>query len=129
MKVTLPKEYRSCYTLEDLDRAKLVIAAEKEDEMPIKEYAEIAIAHALKGKTDSVKEVLKATAETIKNRNVSWDCYTNGSGNFDVWITAAAETYEGFIKVSAALSDIWQIGNGTDFRPRMWIQYFTEQKF
>ena len=128
MKVTLPKNYREYYTLEDLDRAKLVIKAEKEDDCPIKEYAEMAVNHALKNKGDYLAEILKATAETTKNRDV-WDHYGEGSGRFDVWISATAETMNGFVKVSAYLSDIWQFDGETDFRPRMWIQYFTKQEF
>ena len=38
MKVALEKEYRKWYTLEDLDRAKMVIAFEKEDEMSVKDW-------------------------------------------------------------------------------------------
>lgn len=47
MKVTLDKEYRQRYTLEELDRAKAVIAYEKEnDVITAKEWAEYAISEA-----------------------------------------------------------------------------------
>ena len=39
MKVKLDKDYRKLYTLEKLDMAKAVIAAEKEDEMSAKDWA------------------------------------------------------------------------------------------
>ena len=121
MKVTLDKEYRQRYTLEDLDRAKAVIAYEKEnDVITAKEWAEYAINEATENTTDTVIEILKATATTARNSRI-WDGYGEGTGNFDVWIEATAETYEGFIKVGAYLSDIWKSG-AEDYKKHMYIR-------
>lgn len=127
MKVTLAKDYRKLYTLDDLDIAKELISCAKEDASTAKEYAAFAVKEALRGKDDFLEEVLKATAETCKNNNV-WDRYFEGSGNMDIYIEATAETSRGFIKVSAYLSDIWEIDGAADIQSRMYIRYYTEAK-
>ena len=48
MRVKLEKNYKDHYTIADLERAKEVIAYEKEDEMPIKGWVEYAVREALK---------------------------------------------------------------------------------
>lgn len=62
MKVTLQKDYRSTYTLEDLDRAKTVINYEKNEdgEMSAKDWAEYAVNEALREYKDGgyLREVL-----------------------------------------------------------------------
>lgn len=125
MKVTLDKEYRQRYTLEDLDRAKAVIAYEKEydDETP-KGWAEYAVREALKGEGGCAEEILKATARTARNGRI-WDLYGEGTGSFDVWIEATADTWDGFVKVGAYLSDIWKSGT-EDYRQHMYIRRYKE---
>ena len=130
MKVTLEKNYRKYYTLEDLDRAKRVIAAEKEDESTVKEWAEMAIREAIKNDDgiyeDYIVEIFKAEAHTAKNHRV-WNAYgycdpeEANTQDMDVWIEFAAELEQGFIKGGAYLSDIWQTG-GTDYREHMYIR-------
>lgn len=131
MKVTLEKNYRKYYTLEDLDRAKRVIAAEKEDESTVKEWAKMAICEAIKNDDgiyeDYIVEIFKAEAHTAKNNRI-WNQYSmsdddpdHETGNMDVWIEFAAETEKGYIKGGAYLSDIWQTG-GTDYRQHMYIR-------
>lgn len=126
MKVTLEKNYRRYYTLEDLDRAKRVIAAEKEDESTVKEWAEMAIREALKNDDgiaeDWIVEILKAEAHTAKNCRV-WNLWGDDleTETMDVWIEFAAELEQGYIKGGAYLSDIWQTG-GTDYRDHMYIR-------
>lgn len=130
MKVTLEKNYRKYYTLEDLDRARKVIAAEKEDESTVKEWAEMAIREALKNDDgiydDYIVEIFKAEAHTAKNHRV-WNAYgycdpeEANTQDMDVWIEFAAEIEHGYIKGGAYLSDIWQTG-GTDYRQHMYIQ-------
>lgn len=128
MRVTLGKNYRKYYTLEDLDRARKVIVAEKEyDDCPVKEWAEMAIREALKNDDgiteDWIVEIFKAEAHTAKNSRV-WNAYgypEDETGNMDVWIEFAAELENGFIKGGAYLSDIWQTG-GTDYRQHMFIR-------
>lgn len=124
MKVTLEKNYKEYYTLADLEAAKLVITSEKEDEETPKGWAEYAVREALKGKCDYLNHVIEASAETARNSRI-WEQYGEGTKNFDVWISATAETDNGFIKIGAYLSDIWQTG-ATDYRNNMFIQYFKE---
>ena len=130
MKVTLEKNYRKYYTLEDLDRAKRVIAAEKEDESTVKEWAEMAIREAIKNDDgiyeDYIVEIFKAEAHTAKNHRV-WNAYgycdpeEANTQDMDVWIEFAAELEQGFIKGGAYLTDIWQTG-GTRYKQHMFIR-------
>lgn len=130
MKVTLEKDYRKYYTLDDLDRARKVIAAEKEDESTVKEWAEMAIREALKNDDgiydDYIVEIFKAEAHTAKNHRV-WNAYgycdpeEANTQDMDVWIEFAAEIGHGYIKGGAYLSDIWQTG-GTDYGQHMYIK-------
>ena len=124
MKATLQKNYRQLYTLEDLDRAKMVIEHEKEDEETAKGWAAYAVREALKGKDDYLTEVIKATAETAKNFR-AWNEYGEGTEDMDIWIEATAETGHGFIKVGAYLSDIWQSG-AVAYKHQMFIKYYKE---
>ena len=66
MKVKLDKDYRSIYTLEEYDMAKTVIAAEKDDEMSTKDWAEYAVREALRNEDGYLVEVLKAEARTAR---------------------------------------------------------------
>lgn len=126
MKVTLEKDYRKYYTLDDLDRARRVIAAEKETDCTPKEYAEMAIREALKNDDgiadDWIVEIFKAEAHTAKNHR-AWNLWGDSleTETMDVWIEFAAELKQGFIKGGAYLSDIWQTG-GTRYKQHMFIR-------
>lgn len=109
MKVTLEKEYRKLYTLEQLEQAKLVIACEKEDEETAKGWAEYAAREALQGTGDWLREVVTAEAHTARNCRI-WEQYGDGTGDMDVWVKALCRTANGFLEVGAYLSDIWQSG-------------------
>ena len=121
MKVKLEERYRGIYTLDDLDRAKAVIEAEKEDEMSPKDWAEYAAREALRGEDESLVEVIKAEATTAKNCN-AWNRYGDESADMDVYIRFLAETTKGFIKGGAYLSDIWETG-GTEYKQHMYIRW------
>lgn len=123
MKVKMQEDYKKWYTMDDIDRAKAVIQAEKEDEMSPTDYAEYAIREALKGTGDYGTEVLQASARTAKNCR-AWDAYGSGTGDMDVWIKAIARTADGFIEIGAYLSDIWQTG-AMDYRHHMYIQRYS----
>ena len=128
MRVTLPKDYRNYFTLHDLDIAKRLIACAKEDEATAKEYAEMAVRAALRGKHDFFKEVLKASAE-VGFYYRTWDRYFDGSEHMDIYISAIAETDFGFVKIGAMLSDIWDIDGTTElFKGDMYIRYYAEDK-
>ena len=120
MKVTLQKDYRKFYTLEDLERAKAVIAFEKDnDESSVKEWAEYAINEAI-GNEGRIIEIYKADATTAKNCR-AWNLYGNDTQDMDVWVQAVAETTAGFVKIGAYLSDIWQTG-AKQYRQHMFIR-------
>ena len=122
MKVTLEKDYRKYYTLEDLDRAKMVIAYEKtQDDEKIEEWVQYAVNEAGKDKSEWCEKVLEATARTARNNRVC-DAYGDGTGNMDVWIEFTARTSDGFIEGGAYLSDIWQTG-ATPYAHHMYIRY------
>lgn len=122
MKVKLDANYRKIYTLEEYDMAKAVIAAEKDDEMSPKDWAEYAVREALRNEDGYLEEVLNAEARTAKNSRIDWDRYGDGTGMMDVWISFIAETTEGFIKGGAYLSDIWETGN-TEYKQHMYIRW------
>lgn len=124
MRVKLEKNYKDIYTIGDLERAREVINYEKEDEMSIKDWVEYAVREALKNTNDYAVEILKAEAHTAKNCR-AWNTYSDTSEDMDVWVNGVAETSEGFIKIGAYLSDIWQTG-AIDYTDKMFIQYFKE---
>lgn len=110
MKVSLEKDYRKYYTLEELDQAKAVIAWEKlNDEETAAGWAEYAAREALKDSTEYPMEVIQASARTAKNRR-AWNAFGEETGQMDVWIKCLARTTKGFIEVGAYLTDIWQTG-------------------
>lgn len=121
MKVKLEKEYRSRYTLDELDMARKVIASEKDDGSTAREWAEYAVNEALRNEDGCLLEVIKAEAETAKNCRV-FNAYGDGTGEMDVWVSFLAETTEGFIKGGAYLSDIWQTG-GMEYKQHMYIRW------
>lgn len=123
MKVKMDKEYRRNYTLEDIDRAKMVIAFEKEnDEDTAKGWAKYAVNEAAKAYDDYSVEIIKADATTAKNYR-AWNLYGDGSQDMDVWVEATAKTVNGFIEVGAYLSDIWQTG-AVDYTRHMYTKYY-----
>lgn len=120
MKVKLEKDYRKLYTLEKLDMAKAVIAAEaKDDEFSAKDWAEYAIREALRNEDGSLVEILKAEARTAMNCR-AWNEYGE-TENMDVWISFLAETTKGFIEGGAYLSDIWDTG-AVEYKQHMYIR-------
>lgn len=122
MKVKLEDCYKEVYTLSDLERAKRVIAIEKDDEETPKGWAEYAVREALRGTDDYLVRVLEASAKTALNIRV-WDAYGEGTQNMDVWVRAVAKTGHGFIEVGAYLSDIWQTGS-VPYDGHEYIKYY-----
>lgn len=125
MKVTLEKDYRRLYTLEDLDEAKQVIKHLKDYDETARSAAESAAQHILWQRGgDFLDRIVEATAETAKNRRV-WNWYGDNTGEFDVWIQFIARTGKGFLEGGAYLTDIWSLDGETDFTPHMWINHYT----
>ena len=114
MKVTLEKDYKRFYTIDDLSRAKAVIKYEKDnDEDTPAGWLAYAVNEFYKDRFDlGLERIIEAKAETAKN-NRAWNLYGNADDeteNMDVWISGLAKTYTGYIEIGAYLSDIWQTG-------------------
>ena len=123
MKVKLAENYRSTYTLEELEQAKAVIKAEKEnDDETAKGWAEYAANEALKNTGDYIRKVIEAEAETALNSRI-WNAYDDETGRMDVWIRATVKTWKGFIEIGAYLSDIWQTG-AAEYKHHMYIEKY-----
>ena len=121
MKVRLEDKYKELYTLIDLDHAKAVIHAEKEDEETAKGWAEYAAREALKDSDGLLIEVIKADAKTARNYR-AFNLYCE-SGDMDVWIEFTAKCSDSFIEGGAYLSDIWQTG-AVSYKEHVFIQEY-----
>lgn len=122
MKVKFEKDYRRWYTLEDVERAKMVIQYERDDDdSTVKDWAMYAAQEILNGHGHPV-EVLKAEAETAVNRRV-WNAYGEGTGDMDVYITATVALDDGFLALGAYLSDVWGTG-AIDYRHHTRFTYY-----
>lgn len=124
MKVRLEDGYKDRYTISELEVAKRVIREVAGDETTAKEWAEYAAREVVRGTTDWVLEVLKASAQTAKNSR-AWDVHFEGSGHMDVWVEGLARTCECIIEFGAYLSDIWQSG-AEPYRDHMYIRIYKE---
>ena len=126
MKVKLEENYRRFYTLDEFDNAKAVISAEKEDEETAKGWAEFAAREALKDDDDYMRRIVEAEAETAKNGRLNWNQFCEGSGFMDVWVSALVETWGGYVKIGAYLTDIWATGS-VPYRQHRSITKFNKQ--
>lgn len=124
MKVKLEKDYRDLYTLNEVQAARRIIKEVAEDEETAAGWAAYSAREALKDTDEYVREVVKASAETSRNCR-AWDSYFEGSGRMDVWVWALVSTSEGYMEVSAYLTDIWQTG-AEDYRAHMYVRRFKE---
>ena len=127
MKVKMPDEYRSTFTLENVDQAKVVIRAMKYDNSKVADYAAMACREAIRGNGDFLDRVIECSAEVSKNCRI-WNEYGEpyageDSGYMDVLISAIAKTCFGFVTVEAYLTDIWQTG-AEDYKDKMFVRYF-----
>lgn len=124
MKVKMMKDYKVLFTVYEVEQMKAVIAYVKDDNMPVKDYAEMAVNHALADTGNCCLEILKVEAEACKNSDIhSLNLYGDNTGICDVCISGIAETSEGFCRFSAYLSDIWQTG-AVEYRDRVWLKRY-----
>lgn len=122
MKVMMTDDAKKIITLAEAPYARQIIEDLKED-TGLQDYARMA-ANVAGG--NSGYEILKATAEITRNRNV-WDQYGEGTGMLDVLLKIYAfSRYRGFYEIHVYLSDIWQItaDNTDEIRDRMWIELY-----
>ena len=129
MKVTLPKNYKQQFTIENLEQAKKVIALCKQDTTPIQDYAKNAIneiiAHGNTG-ASWLHAIYHVSAEVVLNKRYThcWDQFGDDTGYMDVELEIVAETADGFIKAWCSMIDIWQIDGETDLADNWYYQYF-----
>lgn len=122
MKVMITDDAKKIITLAEAPYARQIIEDLKED-TGLQDYARMA-ANVAGGNYGY--EILKATAEITRNRNV-WDQYGEGTGMLDVLLKIYAfSRYRGFYEIHVYLSDIWQItaDNTDEIRDRMWIELY-----
>lgn len=124
MKVKLENDYRRFYTLEDLDRAKTVIALMKEDDSTATDYAAQAARHIALHNDDCLDRILEASAHTALHRGIVWDRLGDATGLMDVWIDFIAKTSCGFIIGGAYLTDIWDIDGVNDITGLMYKEIY-----
>ena len=123
MKVKLEENYKSLYTLENLYRAKRIIADEKEDTETAAGYARIAAANIAKAHGYWIDRIIEASAETALNGRI-WNAWGEDSGNMDIWISFIAKTGSGFIEGGAYLSDIHAITGENDLTGHMYYTLY-----
>lgn len=122
MRVMMTDDAKKIITLAEAPYARQIIEELKED-TGLQDYARMA-ANVAGGNYGY--EILKATAEITRNRNV-WDQYGEGTGMLDVLLKIYAfSRYRGFYEIHVYLSDIWQItaDNTDEIRDRMWIELY-----
>lgn len=123
MKVTMEKDYKRFYTIEEVEIARQIIKYEKEEDTDTAAgWAEYAAHEAVKGTGDWIGEVITASARTARNCR-AWNAFFDGSRNLDVWINALVRTGNGFIEIGAYLTDIWQTG-AEPYKQHMYIQQY-----
>ena len=130
MKVQITAETKKSISAAQLPAARAIVKSCAEDENGAKEYAASAVNAALKATTGAVNgcvKVLEASACVARNCR-AWCNYDDNSENLDVWIKASAETVEGFIKIGAYLTDIWQLSGDNDAAivADMYVRRFVE---
>lgn len=125
MKVTLEENYKSIYTVEELEQAKVVIASEKDDEYKPEQWAEVLAHEVFKNSNWFMRRVLSATAHTCKNLQThDYERYGEGSGWMDVWLEAIFDCgYDGIVEAHAYLSDIWATGGDYEYMDRIYVRY------
>lgn len=129
MKVRITEDMKRVITLAEMPAVNKVIRYAKEDEMTVKEYAEMAARIA--SRNNNVK-VLEASAEIACNCRIS-DWYDNGSANFDIWVNFTAiidDCFAGIIMGGAYVTDIHALDNenAKEIRSHMYIRRFMEVK-
>lgn len=111
MKITMPKNYKSYTTLEQMEYIKTMRANIKEyyDKDILDEAAEDLAKAAASIAGDAFEEVLKTTAEAVIDAQTKWDYHGEGCGRADIFLEVYVKTYDGFIIASGTLCSIWSM--------------------
>lgn len=127
MKVRMKDDYRSVFTLRQVDIARAIIRDLKSDTSTPSNYAQSAVVDFFENNKygDYFREVLVASA-TVSRNHRAWDVYFEGSEDMDVWIDATVRTGNGFLIIGAYLSDIWMISPDESRAYTYYTRYFEE---
>lgn len=110
MKINLPENYKSLYTINDLKCAKAVIASLKSDTSTPTDYAQMGVNVIASKMNTYCNEILTASARVILNYNIEWDRMCDNGGRFDVIIEGWAKLdFRRVIHFEMYLSEIWDI--------------------
>lgn len=125
MKIKLPENYKSFYTVDDVKAAKTLIASLKESPANINFYLEMAIRSYFQGIKEYTPnyEILSSSASTFYNGKLNIDRMCEGSGCFDVYISCIIYYHDVFIDFAFALSDIWEISDEYTITPLHCYKY------
>lgn len=129
MKASITKRTKGAIYAAQIDAAKAVQAAARDDEMTAADYAKLAAA-AISGSSGTY-DVIKAAAEITTNRRVQNDGICTGSENLDIWIDATLQGPNDFYIIGFYMTDVWYL-DGTEgsrdyLRGHAYIRHFTEQ--
>lgn len=103
IKVSLPADYRSYFTLDDMTAVKH--ARQYVPSSVIVDAANL-VAGRLFGKVVVINE---ASFTVVKNSE--YDRLGDGTGNLDVWIDMLIKDMDGYMEVGITLSDVWKIND------------------
>ena len=128
MKVTLTKKSKENIKASQLDAAREVIRACREDESSAADYAVYAVNCIMHNQHGSCESILKCSAEVMPNYR-AWGLWGNETEDLDVWIEGIADCYDSFVRFGAYLSDIWSITgeNCAELSRYMYKRIYTEK--
>jgi hypothetical protein len=136
MKVTINKEMLDILTVNEYEHAREMVKDMRDDETLARGYAEMAanaiLSSGFYGKYDSLVRILSADATICRDNETEWNRFGDGCGYLNVWISAIAETYDGFLKFGCLLSDIWDLDGSAETKTALvehgYIRYYTEKE-
>ena len=110
MKINLPENYKTTYTLFDLECAKATIQSFKDDTSKPVDYALTGLT-VIADKLDSfVDEILTVKATTEVNFNLEYDRIAENTGRFDVKLSGYAKLdFRRIIYYEMYITDIWDL--------------------
>ena len=125
-KITLPKNYKETFTINDVEQMKKVIDHYNKDDPEAVKYAIESLESLFKGKA------ITNEAEAALNSRI-YNAHETNSGNVDIWITATiySDFESKFYIVGAYITDIWNItgDNNDEIKSYMYIREFKETHY
>lgn len=131
-KIIFPGNYKSYFTLSNMDEVEAAKQSIKNDDGKIDLTFEAELLLSVGSDSKMLPcDILFMGAEWAKNSRVKLDRYCEGSGHMDVWLTVQAfDHINGFYEVAGYLSDIWEVGsdNREEVKDRLLIKHYSEDK-